>query len=366
MKVIMAGGATGGHLYPALAIADKIKRRNPEAEIRFIAAKREIGAGIVADNGYAIDYIDIRGFDRRNLLKNISVMKDLAVSSAQIRRLLRDFAPDMVIGTGGYVCGPVVREASKKGIKTYLHEQNVLPGMANRLAEKYAGRIFVGFEESRSYFKEQRKVVVTGNPVRRAFITAGAMQYREKLCVDSKEMGVLIFGGSHGAVYLNEIVTEMLILMKNDENLRFWFLTGKERGYFEIMKQLKDAGVALGTRVHLMEYTEAIHEYFAASDLIIARSGALTVSEIAVMGRASILVPSPNVTGNHQYFNAKTLSDKGAALLVEEKDLTAPMLAEEIQKLKSNKEVLNRMAKAAETQGRSDAVDVIYENIFKQ
>jgi UDP-N-acetylglucosamine--N-acetylmuramyl-(pentapeptide) pyrophosphoryl-undecaprenol N-acetylglucosamine transferase len=362
MRILMAGGASGGHLYPALSIAEKIRRKNPDAQILFVGAKKEIGAGIVERNGYEIRHIDIRGFDRRNPFRNIAALRDLAASGAQIGRILSLFEPNIVIGTGGYVCGPVIRAASRKGIKTFIHEQNVVPGMANRLAEKYADKVFVAFEESVRYFREPRKIVVTGNPVRRAFITAGAMRCREKLGIGPSESALLIFGGSNGADRINEVVSEMLIAMKDETDIAAFFITGAKM-YEEISGKLSDAGVTERGKIRVAGYSERIHEYFSAADLIVARSGAMTVSEIAVSGRASILIPSPNVTGNHQYFNAKILADRGAAILMDEAKLTPESLRSEILRLKANKVALNRMAEAAKALGRPNATDIIYDCI---
>ncbi|MDR0519669.1 MAG: undecaprenyldiphospho-muramoylpentapeptide beta-N-acetylglucosaminyltransferase [Clostridiales Family XIII bacterium] len=362
MKAILAGGATGGHLYPALAVADKIKRRNESSEILFIGADKEVSSDIISASGYGLRTIPARGFDRRNMLKNVGVMKDLAICSIQIKKILTEFGPDAVIGTGGYVGGPVIREASKMGIPTFIHEQNVLPGMANRMAAKYADEIFVAFEESREHFPKSRNVKVTGNPVRRGFITAGAMNYREKLGLGDRDMAVLVFGGSQGADRINEVVCDMLTGVEDMRSIDIFFITGK-RSYFDMSRRLDGAGLVGGGKVRVIDYTEAIHEYYAAADLIVGRSGALTVSEIAVMGRASILIPSPNVTNNHQYHNAKTLSDKGAAIIIEEKDLTPTLLSEEISKLKANKDALNTMSQAAASLGRPGATDAIYDEI---
>jgi UDP-N-acetylglucosamine--N-acetylmuramyl-(pentapeptide) pyrophosphoryl-undecaprenol N-acetylglucosamine transferase len=365
VKAILAGGATGGHLYPALAIADKIKRRNEDAEILFIGADKEVGTEIISAAGYALETIPARGFDRRNPLKNIGVMRDLARSGVQIRRILASFGPDAVIGTGGYIGGPVVREASKRGIPSFIHEQNVLPGIANRMASKYADEIFAAFEGSREYFKDKRKVTVTGNPLRRGFITAGAINYREKLGIGEKSMSVLVFGGSQGAEQINEIVTDMLIGVDDIRGMDIFFVTGR-RGYFDVSKKLTEAGVMDRGKVRLMDYTEAIHEYYAASDLIVSRSGALTVSEIAAVGRASILIPSPNVTNNHQYYNAKTLADHGAAIIIEERALSPTVLADELLRMRANKQALNAMSRAAKEMGRPGATDAIYDAIIKR
>jgi UDP-N-acetylglucosamine--N-acetylmuramyl-(pentapeptide) pyrophosphoryl-undecaprenol N-acetylglucosamine transferase len=372
MRAILAGGATGGHLYPALAIADKIKRRNEDSRILFIGAEKEVGSDIVGSSGYALRKICARGFDRKNPVRNIGVLMDLARCGGQIRGILSEFDPDVVIGTGGYVGGPVIREASKRGIPTFIHEQNVLPGVANKMAAKYADEIFVAFEESRAHFPDKARVTVTGNPVRRGFITAGAMDYRSKLGIGEKNMAVLIFGGSQGAERINEVVTDMLIGVDDIRGIEIFFITGR-RMYYDVSRRLTEAGVVGGdtaetadARVHVIEYTEAIHEYYAASDLIISRSGALTVSEIAVIGRASILIPSPNVTNNHQYYNAKTLADHGAAVILDEKDLTPTLLAGELLKLKSNKQALNAMSEAAAAQGRPGATDTIYDAIISR
>jgi UDP-N-acetylglucosamine--N-acetylmuramyl-(pentapeptide) pyrophosphoryl-undecaprenol N-acetylglucosamine transferase len=367
----MAGGGTGGHLYPALAIADKIVRRDQDSEILFIGAKKEVSTGIIESGGYKLVKIDVRGFDRKHPTRNVAAIRALASSGVQIRRILKEFKPDAVVGTGGYVSGPVIREAHRRGIPTFIHEQNVIPGVANKLAARYADEIFVAFAPAKGYFKEKDrvKVTVTGNPVRRAFITAGAVDYRAKLGLAPSSMAVMAFGGSQGANRINEVVSEMLTGLDTGvlagSKIDFFFLTGK-RQYFEILEKLTSAGVTGMTgsgHVRLIDYTEAIHEYYAASDIIIARSGALTVSEIAAMSKASILIPSPNVTNNHQYYNAKVLADAGAAVIMDEQDLSPLSLADEIMRLSSNKERLNQMADAAGQVSMTGATDVIYSHI---
>jgi UDP-N-acetylglucosamine--N-acetylmuramyl-(pentapeptide) pyrophosphoryl-undecaprenol N-acetylglucosamine transferase len=365
VRAVLAGGATGGHLYPALAIADKIKRRNEDSEILFIGADKEVGDDIVGASGYELKKICARGFNRKSLVRNISVLKDLAKCGRQIRRILSDFEPDAVIGTGGYIGGPVIREASKKGFPTFLHEQNVIPGVANRMASKYADELFVAFDESRKYFKAKGDITVTGNPVRRGFITAGAMDYRGKLGVSDKNMAVLFFGGSQGAERINEIVLDMLIGVEQVRDLDIFFITGR-RSYYDVSRKLSEAGLMERGNIRLIDYTEAIHEYYAATDLVVSRSGALTISEMAVIGRASILIPSPNVTNNHQYYNAKTLSDRGAAIIMDENDLSPVRLADELLRLKANKQILNGMSRAAAEQGRPGATDAIYDAIVKR
>jgi len=380
MRMIIAGSGSGGHLYPALAVAEKIKRRDPESEILLIGAGNEISSEIIEANGYSQTSINARGFNRRNLLKNAAVIKDLAVSSIQIRRIFKDFKPDAVFGAGGYVSGPVIREARRCGLPAFLQEQNVIPGVANKLSEKYADEIFAGFPGCVEYFKEREKITVTGNPLRRAFLTSTAVDHRALLGLDPSESVVFIMSGSLGAGKINDTVCEMLMQFHALQPVTFMFLTGR-REYEKVMKVLGDAGLAglsLGTakdetipadinlRVRLIDYTERIHELYSAADLIISRSGAMTVSEIAAIGRPSILIPSPNVTNNHQYHNAKVLSDIDAALLIEEKDLTADKLASDVMKLCSNKGKMNRMSEACGSIARLDAADIIYDHIVRR
>jgi UDP-N-acetylglucosamine--N-acetylmuramyl-(pentapeptide) pyrophosphoryl-undecaprenol N-acetylglucosamine transferase len=358
----MAGGGTGGHIYPAVAIADKILRRRPDSEILFIGARRGMEQDIVPARGYELRLLDVRGFDRRRPHRNVGAVLALLRASRAARDILRDFAPDVVIGTGGYASGPVLRAAGKAGIPAYIHEQNAFPGMANRLAERYAEKVFVAFEESRRYFKDKEKVIVTGNPVRREFTVCGLVDYREKLGIEPHAFVLLVCGGSLGARALNEALFAILHTLWAETDLRLFFLSGK-RYYEEARAAFAARGIPEDGRFRLMAYTDEMHAYMAAADLVISRSGALAVSEITACGRASVLIPSPNVTGNHQFFNAKSAADRGAALLIEERDLKPARLTDAVLRLKHNKTLLNGMSAASEGLGRKDAADRIYEHI---
>lgn len=357
MKVIMTGGGTGGHIYPAIAIADKIKRKHQDAEILFIGTERGMEKDIVPANGYPIKFINVMGLNRKNLLKNVKTMVSLLQSDAECKKIIKEFKPDVVIGTGGYVCGPVVRAAYKKGIKTFIHEQNALPGVTNKLLEKYSSKVFVSFPDAVQHFKNKEKVYVTGNPVRKNFLLSKITDFRKKYNIDETNFAILCFGGSLGANAINEVMMETLKLLKDVSDIQVFFVTGKHY-YDSILENVKTLAMK---NVIIMPYTENMHEYMMASDLIISRSGALTVSEITACGKASILVPSPNVTGNHQLYNAKVVADRGGAILFEEKEFTAEKLFNNIMKLKNNKELLNKMSEASEKVGRLDATDVIYQ-----
>lgn len=362
MRVVMTGGGTGGHIYPAIAIADKIRRRRPDSEILFIGARRGMERELVPARGYALRLIDVRGFDRRRLYRNAGALLALLRACGEARRILREFAPDLVIGTGGYASGPVLREAGRAGIPAYIHEQNAFPGMANRLAERYVEKIFVAFEDGKRHFKSKEKVVVTGNPVRREFAVRGLVDYREKLGIDPHAFVLLVFGGSLGARALNEALFGILKDLYAESDLRLFFISG-DRYHAEARAAFAAQGISAKERFRVLPYTDDMHAYMCASDLVIGRGGALTVSEITACGRASVLIPSPNVTGNHQFFNAKFVADRGGALLIRERDLSPARLLDAVLRLKNNKVLLNAMSAASESLGRLDAADVIYEQI---
>ena len=365
MRVIMASSATGGHIYPALAIAEQIRMRDPDSQVLFIGARKELSGQIVSSEGFHSISIDISGIDRKNLLKNVGTARDIVRSSFQIKKILKKFKPDIVIGTGGYVCGPVIREAKKAGIRTYIHEQNVVPGVANKLAEKYADKVFIAFQEAAEHFKDKEKLIVTGNPVRKAFFLSERMEYRAKLGIKEEDIAILIFGGSLGSKAINNSAIEVIEKIGSNPHIHIFFITGKT-SYWEIQGKLSAIDSEKTANVRLMDYTTRMNEFFAAVDLIVSRSGALTVSEIAISGKASILIPSPNVTGNHQYYNAKTLGDIDAAIVMNEEEIANGGLAEQINSLISDKEKLKEMGTAAKTIGRRDSVDVIYDEIYRR
>lgn len=362
MKVIMTGGGTGGHIYPAIAIADKIKRKHPDAEILFVGTERGMEKDLVPKNGYNIQFITVSGFHRKKFWRNIKTAADLAKGNWQAKKIVDEFKPDLVIGTGGYVCGPMVRAAHKKGIKTYIHEQNAFPGVTNKLLEKYVDQVFVSFPESKNYFKDQGKLVVTGNPIRKSFLVCGMNNSREKMNINSNEFVILCFGGSLGASKINSTMLYVAEAVNNMPDIRLFFITGKNY-YQKICDTLNEKEIILTENIKILEYADNMHEYISAADLVISRAGALTVSEITACGKASILIPSPNVTGNHQYFNAKVVADKGGAIIMEENALTEEKLLGTILRLKNNKKALNGMAAASGQVGRLDAVDLIYDHL---
>lgn len=346
MKVIMTGGGTGGHIYPAIAIADEIKSRHPDAEIIFVGTERGMEKDIVPKAGYPVKFITVSGLNRKNPIKLIKTLKDLNHGLHEAKQIIKEFKPDLVIGTGGYVCGPVMKTAAGMGIKTYIHEQNAFPGLTNKLLSRGAERVFVAFDDAKKYFKTKKEPVTVGNPVRHAFTEVDRQAARESLGVKEDEFMVLSFGGSLGAQRINDEMTVAAERLRDRAGLRIFFVTGK-RYYSSIMENADKTNA----RVTYLQYIDDMPKYLNACDLAITRSGALTVSEITACGRASVMIPSPYVTNNHQYYNAKVVADRGGAILIEEKDLTNGEVADEIEQLMNDRQILEKMEKASAALG---------------
>lgn len=362
MRVIMTGGGTGGHIYPAIAIAETIKENNPEAEILFVGTQKGLEKDLVPQNGYPIKFITVSGFNRKNMLKNVKVVKDLLKGSREAKQIIKNFNPDVVIGTGGYVCGPVVRTAHKMGIKTFIHEQNAFPGVTNKMLEKHVKKIFISFADAEKYFKDKNKLVLSGNPVRKAFFDADKSQSRKKLGESDDSFVILCFGGSRGAGKINNVMLEVLDSLNHISGISLYFVTGAVY-YDSILKEMKEKGIAQSGNIHIKKYIDNMQDYLSAADLVISRSGALTVSEITVCGKASVLIPSPNVTGNHQFYNAKAVADKGGAILIEEKDLSADEILKVISSLKRDADKLEDMEKSSKACAPKDATKIIYKHL---
>ena len=363
MKVIMTGGGTGGHIYPAIAIADRIKERTLDSEILFVGTEKGLEKDLVPKNGYDIRFITVSGLNRKHPLKNFKVLKEYNQGKKQAKRIIEEFKPDVVIGTGGYVCGPMVKVAAKMGIKTYIHEQNATPGVTNKMLENFVDGVFLGFAEAASNFRKPEKHIVAGNPVRDTFFKATKTDSRKKLGIDENQLVILSFGGSQGAGKINRAMLDVVEKYNGQPNVKVYFATGK-RYYEPILNELKEKNIELEDNIEILEYIDHMEKYLSAADIVVSRSGALTVSEIAVCGTPSILIPSPNVTGNHQMFNAKAIADKGGAIILEECNLSGENLIKQIEELENNKQLLEDMSAKAKECAPLDASDIIYYNII--
>lgn len=362
MRVIVTGGGTGGHIYPAIAIADKIKEMEPDSEILYIGNDVGLEKELVPKAGYPIELVTAMWLDRSHILRIFETGWGVVKGTMESKRIMKRFKPDVVIGTGGYVCVPVLLAGHRYGARTYLHEQNAYPGVANKTLERYVKHIFLGFPDARKYFKEPEKLIDTGNPVRRSFFQLTKAEARRKLGFPQDAFIILSFGGSLGAEKINEVAFDLMEAVNGQEKVMMIYGTGKVY-YEEVLKKAADKGISIAQNILVKDYIDPMEQYLAACDVVISRSGALSVAETTVCGRASILVPSPNVTGNHQYYNAKAVADKGGAVLIEEKDLTSELLIREVLKIKNDPALLESMSRASRACAPDHALDIIYETI---
>lgn len=365
MKILFAGGGTAGHINPALAVADYIKENHPDAEISYIGTADKLEARLVPEKGYAFYTIDVAGFQRKlslkNIERNISAAVKAVTSSAASKKLLKEIQPDIVVGTGGYVSGPVLREAQKLGIKTAIHEQNAFPGVTTKMLASKADRVMLAMPEAEKYLKLRKEPVITGNPVRGELLKISRDEARAKLGMDSRPL-ILSFGGSLGARHINEAVTE-LIKWHNGTG-RFYHIHGTGKaGYESVTRAL--SGIDLAPQIDVREYINDMDVCMAAADLVICRAGAITLSELCCCGKPSVLIPSPYVAENHQYHNAMTLKKAGAAEVLEEKDLTGQSLIDTVSKIIDNKPLLERMGSAARKHAITDANKRIYDVLMQ-
>ena len=354
-RFMFAGGGTGGHLFPAIAVADKIKVLLPEAEILFIGTRSRIEGKVVPKLGYKFKSIWIKGFSRKLNLENLLFPVKLLVSTMQSYFINLKFKPAVAIGSGGYVSGPAVFGASKTGAKVILLEQNSYPGVTTRLLEKYAVEVHLSFEDSKKYFKDKTKLFVTGNPVRENLSTVNKNDALKKYELASSKKTLLILGGSLGAYSLNEAIAKSIKRFE-EKDLQIIWQTGSN--YYDNYKNLTSKNIKV------MAFIEEMNLAYSACDILLARAGATTIAELLALGIPAILVPSPNVAENHQYFNAKSLADKKAAILIEDKNLNEE-LENGIYSLLNDDILLAELKKNALSIGKPDAAEIIAKNAIK-
>ncbi len=367
MHILFAGGGTAGHINPALAVAGYIREQHPDAHISYIGTPDKLEARLVPEKGYNFRTIEVAGFQRRlsvkNIGRNISAVRKMFTSSITARKILKELQPDVVVGTGGYVSGPVLREAAKLGFKTAIHEQNAFPGVTTKMLIDKVDAVMLAMPEAREHLKLKTEPIVTGNPVRRELLNIDRKTAREKLGITDDLPLLLSFGGSLGARRINEAIEQ--VIKHNADGTKFHHIHGSgSTGYGAMLEHLKEADVKLAGGVEIREYINNMDVCMAAADLIICRAGAITLSELAVCGKPAILIPSPFVAENHQYHNAMTLKKAGAAELIEEKDLSGETLIKAVSELIGNKPRLEKMAEAARSVAISDANERIYEVIM--
>lgn len=361
MKLLISGGGTAGHINPALAIADYAKK-HADAEILFVGTERGLEKTLVAREGYDIRFIDVRGLIRSLSPKNIVVIAKYIKAIGECKKIIKEFKPDVVVGTGGYVCAPAIMAAAALKIPTIIHEQNVIPGVTVKLAASKADVIAISFEDTLNYLKKQlrQKCSLTGNPLDEGLLSAfesGAGKKREN---DDKPFIVMI-GGSLGAERLNKAMAEFVNSCDKD-SLYFVGAAGK-RYYDSVMEKVDKS--RLGENISILPYIYNRSELYPAADLIISRAGALSVSEICALGKPSILIPSPNVAHNHQEYNARSVERSGGAVVITEAELTDELFKETIEKIIYDKNRQKEMGACAAKMGVRDATKRIFDIILK-
>ncbi len=367
MKVILVGGGTAGHINPALSIADYIKEKEPESKILYVGAKGGMEEKMAKDAGLEFCGITVSGFSRKlnleGIKKNFITFKNIIISSFESRKILKTWAPDICIGTGGYVCGTFLRESSKMNIPFLIHDSNSYPGITTKLLAKKAYKVLLINEEAAKHLPKNISYEITGTPVRKSIKMLSKNEAREKLGIKKESTVILSFGGSLGAKTINDVMTEIIIKHKNDSDFTYIHGFGKKGHDFE--EKLKKSGIDVKSkneRYIINEYINNMPECMAAADLVICRSGATTLSELQAAAKPSILIPSPNVAENHQFHNAMALVNKNAAEIIEEKDLNAEKLWEKINNI-LQKDVLEIYTKNLKKIAITNANEKIYKII---
>ena len=367
MRVLMTGGGTGGHVNPAIAIADTIKAHIPDAEIAFVGTKRGIENKLVPAAGYELYHVDVRGFRRSLSPANIRAAFLALVSPLAAKKIVKKFRPDVVIGTGGYVSWPLIVAASRLGIPSAVHESNAVPGLAVRKLVPYVDRIFVNFEVTGKALGAPEKTMHVGSPLRSDFGMIPKSEARAKLGLpDACRRYIVSFGGSLGAAALNKAAAYML--GESAKEKKYQHIHGYGQHDEKFLDEVHAAGVKEeeNPQIRMLEYIDNMPECLAAADLVIGRAGAITLTEIEATGKCSILIPSPNVAENHQFHNAMALVNRDAAVMIEEKDLTGEKLWETVNTILSEPGRAEEIGKNAKAMAVLDANDRIYNIICEK
>lgn len=359
MRVLIAGGGTGGHIYPGIAVAEELKRISPDTQILFVGGDRGLEGRVVPEAGFELSTIAARGLPRRAWWRVPGAL--LANTGAFFRAMgiVRTYKPDVVLGTGGYVSAPVVVAAWLAKVPVLLQEQNAVPGLTNRLLARIADEVHVAFTESRSWFARKDRLKLSGNPVRRMILSGDRRQALARFGLSEQVATVFVFGGSRGARRINEAALDAMARLKAGLEAQFILQTGKED-----FAWAKERAEKQQLPVTVVPYLTHIHEAYAAADLVVCRAGAMTLAEIAACGVPAILVPYPFAAYNHQVTNAQNLSERGGAVLILDSELTGERLGTEIQRLVKDRPTLIKMSSNARRFARPDAAERIARSLL--
>lgn len=346
MRIVLTGGGTGGHIYPAVAVGKYMLQNDPGTKLLYIGTAQGLEGRVVPEAGIPFEAIEITGLKRKLSLENVKTMIRFLKGVKQSKKLLREFKPDVVVGTGGYVCGPVVYAAAKLGIPTFIHEQNAIPGLTNQFLSRYASLVGVSFKESQTHFPKAKRTAFTGNPCATNVLRGVKGKGLEALGLPPQCRMVLMVGGSRGAKALNEAMIEMAPLIERLPGIYFVFVTG-EIYYESTTSRIKQAMPEGSKRLKIVPYLHNMADVLKDAELVVGRSGASSLAELTALGLPSILIPSPNVTNNHQEANARSLVAAGAAEIVLEKELSGEGLLQKLQMLLDDRALMERMALAS-------------------
>lgn len=368
MRVLLAGGGTAGHINPAIAIAAHIRKMQPDAEILFVGTPWGMESKLVPAQGYRFEGMKVAGFQRKlsltNVKRNAQAAWYLANSSKRAAEIINSFKPDIAIGTGGYVAGPILRKAAKMGVPIIIHESNAYPGVTTKMLAPLAECVMLAVEDAKKRIKDAKEFVVTGNPIRSEMLTYDRGTARRELGVDDRPL-ILSFGGSLGARAINESMLGLLIRSARDGKYNHIHGYGQYGAF--VPETLNGEGINTDEcdNLDVREYINDMPRVLAAADLVICRAGSMTLSELQAQGKPAILIPSPNVAENHQYYNAMALVDRHAAECIIESELTAEKLTEKIDELASDSHRLSLMSQNAKKLAITNACERIYEIILK-
>lgn len=365
MKVIIAAAGTGGHINPGIAIASKIKKEEPDSNIVFIGTPRGLENDLVPRAGYKLKTINAYGISRELKIENLKRLYYTIHAKKEAKKILEEFKPDIVIGTGGYICIPVAMAAKSLDIPVVLHESNAFPGASVKLLSKTAKSVMIGFEDAKIRLPKAKEIVVTGNPVKISKINVDKEKIRSNLGIKNNKPIVLVFGGSQGAKTINDTILEIILKNMNKEYNLVW-ATGTN-SYDEIKEEIRNNNKNIGTleNTKVLSYIYNMEEMMNACDMIVCRSGAMTIAEIIVVGKPAIFIPFPYASENHQEFNARVLEKKGAAKIILDKDVQANNLNREIEEIVTNKANILDMGEKAKSLCVSNVLDKIYEQVKK-
>lgn len=367
MRILVAGGGTGGHIYPALAIAAAVRRREPAAEFLFVGTSHGMEADLVPRAGYPLKTIHLYGFQRRLSLRNVGNLFWTLKSLWDVRKILREFRPDAAVGTGGYVCGPVIWAAARAGVPTLIQEQNAFPGVTNRILGRVADAVALGYAEAGPAFAGRRaKVEVTGNPVRQDLLTADRTAAYRQFGFSPTARTLLVMGGSQGARSINRAALDLHRNLAGRKDIQILHITGKT-DYNDIIHSLASGGLPDNDRAAGRLVVPYLHEMPAAlamADLAVSRAGAIGLAELTLRGVPSILVPYPFASENHQEINARALERRDAAIVVRDAELTGAVLGDLVGKLILDGERLRKMAAAAASMGHPHAAETIADMVL--